>query len=116
MNESLIEHVPSDELAYVYGIYAQACRILRKHQESIDLAEQAKTILKSQFERVLHSYLLATAYMSLTFISIAEDNLDNATFYLGMVRLFLTINTGSEYDPLKNYSKWRQLPSNPMYK
>jgi hypothetical protein len=85
----------------VYGIYAQACRVLKRYTESANFAEQARNILKSQFERVQHSYLLATAYMSLTFVSIAEDNVDNASFYLNLVRLFLTINTSNTYDPLR---------------
>jgi uncharacterized protein YfkK (UPF0435 family) len=87
-NENL-DSIDTDELAYVYTLYAQSNKLLGKPSIAAELHNRARTILTSRFEDAINSYALATAYMICAMYYTADNNVDKVDFYLSVVRGFL---------------------------
>ncbi len=97
-----LEDVDLDDLAYCYGLYTQANKILGRQSVAAEAFEKARKLVQTRFENVLNSYPLACTYFCLCLYCISDDNIDKATFYTGVMNIFLNKNNvNGEYEGLK---------------
>jgi tetratricopeptide (TPR) repeat protein len=88
----------SDDLMMIYSIKACVLKTMQQIEQAAALFEKARTLVMSNFDQILKSFLLAACSLFLGTYCILDNDLERAMFFLENVRLFFVKNTNVD-DP-----------------